>query len=67
MSELNSINGGYKGGSPRVRSENSRNLTPQPPQPINVIDMINKIKEWYIGGRLSTSDIQQLVSELNKI
>ena len=42
MSELNSINGGYKGGSPRVRSENSRKISPQPPQPIDVVDMVNK-------------------------
>ena len=47
MSELNSINGGYKGGSPRVRSENSRKISPQPPQPIDVVDMVNKIREWY--------------------
>ena len=26
MSKLNSINGGYNGGSPRVRSENSKKL-----------------------------------------
>ena len=67
MSELNSINGGYKGGSPRVRSENSRKITPQPPQPIDVVDMVNKIKEWYTDGKLSQSDIHQLISELNKL
>jgi len=67
MSEINSINGGYKGGSPRVRSENSRKITPLPPQPIDVKDMITKINEWYSDGRLSITDIQHIISELNKI
>jgi len=67
MSEINSINGGYKGGSPRVRSENSRKITPKPPQPIDVQDMVTQIHQWYLDGRLSTTNIQYIISELNKI
>tara|TARA_R110002153_G_scaffold179245_1_gene332636 strand:+ start:420 stop:623 length:204 start_codon:yes stop_codon:yes gene_type:complete len=67
MSKLNSINGGYDGGSPRVRSENSRKVTPLPPQPIDIPDMVNKIREWHADGKISQADLQQLISELNKI
>jgi hypothetical protein len=67
MSELNSINGGYKGGSPRVRSENSVVNTGTPPKPIDIVDMANKINEWYVDGKLSKQDIEYLISELNKI
>tara|TARA_B100000497_G_C7461946_1_gene285414 strand:- start:77 stop:280 length:204 start_codon:yes stop_codon:yes gene_type:complete len=67
MNELNSINGGYKGGSPRVRSTNTKTVTPPPPPTINVDGMVESIKEWHADGKLSKSDIQQLISELNKI
>jgi len=29
--------------------------------------MVNKIREWYTDGKLSQSDIHQLISELNKL
>tara|TARA_R110000803_G_scaffold73243_1_gene137028 strand:+ start:107 stop:511 length:405 start_codon:yes stop_codon:yes gene_type:complete len=67
MSELNSINGGYKGGSPRVRSENSRKITPLPPQPVNVEGLTNNIKDLYSSGRLTPEDIQSLVAELQQL
>ena len=48
MSTLNAINGGYKGGSPRVRSENVKTppkFTPQPKILVNelIIAELNKI------------------------
>jgi hypothetical protein len=67
MSELNSINGGYKGGSPRVRSTNTRNVTPPQPIPIDINSIIEFIKQWHADGKLSNSDIQQIISELNQI
>jgi len=67
MSELNSINGGYNGGSPRVRSENVKKIIIPIPTPINISEMVENIKEWHADGKLSNADIQQLISELNKI
>jgi hypothetical protein len=41
MSSLNTLAGGYKGGSPRVRSENSKKVTISPPTPIDVNQFVN--------------------------
>ena len=67
MSSLNTLAGGYKGGSPRVRSENSRKITSSPPTPIDVNQFVNQIKMWVDSGKLSKEDIQTLITELNKI
>jgi|TARA_R110000822_G_scaffold5281_1_gene22675 hypothetical protein len=66
MSELNSINGGYKGGSPRVRSENSRKIISQDPKPIDILDLINRIKTWYVGGSLTTSELHTIITQLQE-
>jgi hypothetical protein len=67
MSSLNTLAGGYKGGSPRVRSENSKKVTISPPTPIDVNQFVNQIKMWVDSGKLSKEDIQILITELNKI
>jgi|TARA_B100001778_G_C18176713_1_gene445063 hypothetical protein len=68
MSPLNTLAGGYKGGSPRVRSENSKkDFSGQPPTPINVNEFVNQIKMWVDSGKLSQEDIQTLINELNKL
>ena len=47
MSTLNAINGGYKGGSPRVRSENVKTPPKFTPQPkILVNELIAQIARW---------------------
>ena len=67
MNSLNTLAGGYKGGSPRVRSENSKKITASPPTPIDVNQFVNQIKMWVDSGKLSKEDIQILITELNKI
>ena len=68
MSKLNSINGAYKGGSPRVRSNN----TPKPfvgdlPKQVDADQLANQIKQLYSGGNLSKEGVQVIIKELNKL
>ena len=45
MSKLNTLAGGYKGGSPRVRSENSKKpYVGDAPKLVNVEKLVNDIK-----------------------
>ncbi len=66
MSKLNSINGGYNGGSPRVRSENSKK--PFIDTSIKMIDaqeLVNSIKRLYSEGRLTQEGLQSISDQLN--
>ena len=66
MSKLNSINGGYNGGSPRVRSENSKK--PFIDTSIKMIDaqeLVDSIKRLYSEGRLTQEDLQSISDQLN--
>lgn len=68
MSKLNALAGGYKGGSPRVRSENSLKPFAQPQ--IKVIDaqeLANTIKGWYSEDKLSLEGVQIIINELQKL
>ena len=66
MSKLNSINGGYNGGSPRVRSENSKK--PFVDNRIKVLDaqeLVDNIKKLYSEGRLTQEGIQSISDQLS--
>jgi len=68
MSHLNTLSGGYKGGSSRVRSENSKKeFEDDRIKSINAQDLANKIKGWYGEGKLSLNDIQTIITELQKL
>ncbi len=68
MSKLNTLSGGYKGGSPRVRSSNSIKPTPKTtPEIINADELANTLKMWYVGGNLTKEGAQIVLDELNKI
>jgi len=67
MSELNSINGGYKGGSPRVRSENSVKNEGTPYTPVDIKGLTNVVKDLYSSGRLMPEDIQSLIADLQQL
>ena len=65
---LNTIAGGYKGGSPRVRSENTK-----PPFVDNNIKKVDRvkleeqIKTWHADGNLSTDDVNYIINQLQTI
>ena len=66
MSKLNSINGGYNGGSPRVRSENSKK--PFIDTSIKMIDaqeLVDSIKRLYSEGRLTQEGLQSISDQLS--
>ena len=65
---LNTIAGGYKGGSPRVRSENTK--LPFVDNNIKIIDkekLVEQIKTWHADQNLSTSDINYIINQLQTI
>lgn len=68
MSKLNTLAGGYKGGSPRSRSNN----TPKPfigdlPKQVDANQLANQIKQLHSGGNLSKEGVQVIIKELNKL
>lgn len=68
MSPLNTLAGGYKGGSPRVRSENiPSDFEGAKPSEIDANELGNKIRMWYEDGNLSKEGAQILLNILNEI
>tara|TARA_Y100001954_G_C15555060_1_gene475798 strand:- start:410 stop:619 length:210 start_codon:yes stop_codon:yes gene_type:complete len=68
MSKLNTLSSGYKGGSPRVRSENNRHaFVDKSPMTINSGDLTNQIKKWHADGNLTTEDINYIITQLQTI
>ena len=68
MSEIKTLGGGYKGGSPRVRSENSKHaFVDKSPKTINSGELTNQIKKWHADGNLSTEDINYIITQLQTI
>jgi hypothetical protein len=68
MSKLNTLAGGYKGGSPRVRSENSKKpYVGDAPKLVNVEKLVNDIKILYADGKITTEGIDKIILELQKL
>ena len=68
MNKLNTLAGGYKGGSPKVRSENSKPaFVDNKIQKISSGDVTNQIKKWHADGNLSTEDVNYIISQLQTI
>ena len=67
MSPLNTLAGGYKGGSPRVRSSNNRAPVIDTKPKIDYKSLTNKIKAWHADGVLSTDDVNYIISQLQTI
>ncbi len=68
MSKLNTLAGGYKGGSPRVRSKNSlKPYSGEAPKEIDANELAAKLKMWYTDGNLTKEGAQIVLNELNKI
>ncbi len=68
MSKLNTLSGGYKGGSPRTRSNNP----PKPfsgdiPKQVDANQLANQLKQWHSGGNLSNEGVQIIIQALNKL
>jgi len=68
MSNLNTLSGGYKGGSPRVRSNNSKKpQINQDPKKIDLNLLIDDLKRWYADGNLTKDGLNILKEEINKL
>jgi len=68
MIHLKTLAGGYKENSPRVRSEHSKKpFVDTSIKMINAQELANNIKLWASEGRLSSEDIQLIISELQKL
>jgi len=68
MSKLNTLAGGYKGGSPKVRSENSKPaFVDNKIQKISSGDVTNQIKKWHADGNLNTEDVSYIILQLQTI
>tara|TARA_Y100000389_G_C17155906_1_gene361896 strand:- start:335 stop:547 length:213 start_codon:yes stop_codon:yes gene_type:complete len=68
MSKLNTLSGGYKGGSPRTRSNNNiKPFSGELPKQVDVEELSNQIKQLYSGGNISKEGIQVIIKELNKL
>ena len=66
MSKLNSINGGYNGCSPRVRSENSKkSFIDNRIKVLNAQELVDNIKKLYSEGRLTQEGIQSISDQLS--
>jgi len=66
MSKLNSINGGYNGGSPIVRSENSKkSFVDNRIKILDAQELVDSIKKLYSEGRLTQEGIQLISDQLN--
>jgi hypothetical protein len=68
MSKLNTINDGYSGGSPRVRSENSKKsfvdnrlkiLDPQ--------ELSDQIIRWYSDGKITSEGLNLIITQLQEL
>ena len=67
MSKLNTLAGGYKGGSPRVRSSNNRLPIVDTTVRVNYKELTEKIKIWHADGVLSTEEVNYIISQLQTI
>ena len=68
MSELNSINGGYKGGSPRVRSENSKkSFVDNRLKIINAQELSDQITKWYSDGKITSEGLNLIITQLQEL
>ena len=66
MSKLNSINGGYNGGSPRVRSENSKkSFVDNRIKILDAQELVDSIKKLYSEGRLTQEGLQSISDQLS--
>jgi hypothetical protein len=68
MSELNTINGGYVGGSPKVKSTNYKK--PFVDTKIRMIDpqeLSDNITQWFESSKITKEGIQLIITELQKL
>jgi|TARA_R110000823_G_scaffold201337_1_gene332206 hypothetical protein len=68
MSKLNTINGGYKGGSSKVRSENVKKpFVDTKLKKINAQELSDQIIRWYDEGKITSGGIQTIITQLQKL
>ncbi len=68
MSKINTINGGYSGGTPSIKSENSKKPFVDPNlKKINAQELSDQIIRWHSDGRISLDGIQTIINQLQKL
>ena len=68
MSEINSINGGYKGGSPRVRSKNSKkSFVDNRLKVLDSQELVNNIKKLYSDDKITTEGLKLITIQLQEL
>ena len=67
MSHLNTLAGGYKGGSSKTRSSNTRPPNPDTSVKVNADGLITKIKQWHADGILDDKEIINIIQQLQTI
>jgi len=67
MSPLNTLAGGYKGGSPRVRSSNNRAPVVDTKPKVDYKGLTDKIKACHADGVLTTEGVNYIISQLQTI
>ena len=61
------LNNGYKGGSPRIKSEGNLPKAEIKPIKIPIEDIVSKIRMWHADKNKSDEDINVIMEELIKI
>ena len=61
------LSNGYKGGSPRIKSEGNLPKAEIEPIKIPIEDIVSKIRMWHADRNLSDEDINVIMEELIKI
>jgi hypothetical protein len=69
MSEnLNTLSAGYKSSPTKIRSSNTRPpIVDNELKKIDAKDLANTIKIWHSEGRLNTTDVNYIISQLQTI
>tara|TARA_R110000803_G_scaffold207750_1_gene275872 strand:- start:1826 stop:2038 length:213 start_codon:yes stop_codon:yes gene_type:complete len=68
MSKVNSINGGYNGGSPRIKSDNPfKPYDGASPKQLNPDHVIDSLKTLYSSGNITKDGLKFIISKLNEL
>jgi vacuolar-type H+-ATPase subunit I/STV1 len=68
MSKINTINGGYVGGSPKVQSTNhKKQFIDTKVKSIDAQDLADNITQWFNSDRITIEGIQIIANQLQQL